>query len=95
MKFSVDIDCTPEEARRFIGLPDVAPMQEGMLKMLEEKMQEHIRTLDPEQFMKTWMPATIQGWTEVQKMFWEQMGVDVGESGGKSGKTGDKSKAAS
>ena len=23
MKISIDIDCTPEEARRFMGLPDV------------------------------------------------------------------------
>jgi hypothetical protein len=27
MKVTVEIDCTPEEARRFLGLPDVVPMQ--------------------------------------------------------------------
>lgn len=75
MKFTVNVECTPEEARQFIGLPDIAPMQDRMMKELEARIQESIRTLDPETFVKTWMPATIQGWGEVQKMFWEQMGV--------------------
>ena len=25
MKVTVDVDCTPEEARRFLGLPDLRP----------------------------------------------------------------------
>lgn len=80
MKFKFDIDCTPEEARAFFGLPDVAPMQEAMMKEVEKKMKDNISSLDPETFMKTWMPATIQGWSEMQKMFWGQMGLNpVGE----------------
>ena len=82
MKFNIDldIDCTPEEARTFLGLPNIAPLQDRMLEEIEERMQENIRSLDPETFMKTWMPATIQGWTELQKMFWDQMGLNVSES---------------
>lgn len=75
MKFTVDVECTPEEARRFIGLPDVAPMQEAMMKELEKQMKANIQNLDPETMIKTWLPATIQGWGEMQKMFWAQMGV--------------------
>ena len=26
MKVTVDVDCTPEEARRFLGLPDLTPV---------------------------------------------------------------------
>jgi hypothetical protein len=29
MKISVDVDCTPEEARRFLGLPDLTPVRTG------------------------------------------------------------------
>jgi sugar diacid utilization regulator len=76
MKVIFNIDCTPEEARQFFGLPDVVPMQEMMMKEVEAKMQDNIKNLDPESFMKTWMPATMQGWGEMQKMFWSQMGVD-------------------
>ncbi len=75
MKFNFDIECTPEEARKFFGLPDVAPMQERVMKELEDQMQENIRNLSPEEMVKTWMPATMQGWQEMQKMFWGQMGM--------------------
>lgn len=74
MKINFDIECTPEEARQFLGLPDVLPMQEKMMKEVEAKMLDNIRNLDPETMVKTWMPATIQGWGEMQKMFWGQMG---------------------
>ncbi len=82
MKFKFDIECTPEEARAFIGLPNIAPMQEKLMKEIENKMQENIRNLSPEEMVKTWMPAAMQGLGDMQKMFWSQMGVNIkdGES---------------
>lgn len=77
MKVNFDIECTPEEARRFLGLPDLAPMQERMMKELEERMAENLRALDPETLVKTWMPMTMQGWGDMQKMFWGQLGVNI------------------
>lgn len=77
MKVTFDIDCTPEEARAFLGLPNIAPIQDKMMKELEKKMAENIQTLDPETFMKTWMPLTMESWGEMQKFFWAQMGVDT------------------
>ncbi len=74
MKINFDIECTPEEARAFMGLPDVAPMQEKMMGEVEKMMLDGIRGLDPEVALKTWLPATIQGWGEMQKLFWQQMG---------------------
>ncbi|MFP4097812.1 MAG: DUF6489 family protein [Alphaproteobacteria bacterium] len=84
MKFNFDIECTPEEARTFFGLPEVAPMQERMMQELESRLQDNIRNLSPEEMVKTWMPATMQGWSEMQKMFWGQMGMS--DSSGKSKK---------
>lgn len=75
MKVKFDIECTPQEARAFFGLPDVEPMQQVLMKELETRMRDNIRSLDPETMLRTWLPATIQGWGEVQKMFWEQMGM--------------------
>lgn len=75
MKFNVEIDCSPEEARTFLGLPDVAPMQERLMKELERKLQENMGSMDPEAMMKTWMPLAAQGLGEMQKMFWAQMGL--------------------
>ena len=76
MKFIFDIDCTPEEARRFMGLPDIGPMQERMMKELEQRIAENMRALDPETLVKSWMPMSMQGWTDMQKVFWGQMGID-------------------
>ena len=75
MKVNFDIECTPQEARQFFGLPNVEPMQDAIMKELETQMRENIRSLDPETMLKTWLPATIQGWGEVQKIFWDQMGM--------------------
>lgn len=75
MKFTMNVECTPEEARSFFGLPDIAPMQDRIMEEMEAKMRENIQTLDPETFIKTWLPATVQGWGELQKMFWGQMGM--------------------
>lgn len=86
MKFNFDIECTPEEARKFLGLPDVAAMQEVMMKEIEKKMHENIKNLDPETFVKTWMPATIQNWTDLQKTFWGQMGMDFPDTTSKKDK---------
>lgn len=77
MKVTMNVECTPDEARRFLGLPDVAPMQEALMRELEKKMQDNIRNLDPESLIKTWFPATLQGWGEMQKIFWSQMGVNM------------------
>jgi len=75
MKVNFDIECTPEEARAFFGLPDVQPLQERMMKELEDKMLENLKSMDPETIVQTWLPATIQGWGDMQKMFWQQMGM--------------------
>ncbi len=81
MKIKFDVECTPEEARTFFGLPDVVPMQQRLMDDLETKMAENIQSLDPEQLVKTWLPLSIQGWGEVQKMFWAQMGMKAPMSG--------------
>lgn len=81
MKVKFDIECTPQEARSFFGLPNVEPMQEALMKDLEDRLRDNIRQLDPETMLKTWLPATIQGWGEVQKLFWEQMGMKATQGG--------------
>ena len=73
MKVKIDIDCTPEEARSFFGLPDVKPMQDAMMKEVEERLKANVQAMDPEVMIKTWLPAGIQGWEQMQRMFWSQM----------------------
>ena len=57
MKVKIDIDCTPEEARAFIGLPDLGPMQQAMMAQMQERMKSALGGMDPEAMMKAWMPG--------------------------------------
>lgn len=73
MKVTVNVDCTPEEARTFLGLPDVKPMQEALMGVVEERLRKNIDAMDPETILKTWIPAGLQGFEALQKMFWGQV----------------------
>ena len=79
MKIHVDIECTPEEARAFLGLPDVGPMQEALMAELQKRMMANLQAMEPEQLFKTWLPASLQGWEQMQKAFWTRMGSGTGE----------------
>ncbi|EKV32165.1 hypothetical protein C882_3229 [Caenispirillum salinarum AK4] len=73
MKISIDIDCTPEEARTFLGLPDVKPMQDAMMQEIQNRMMSSLSAMEPEALFKTWLPVGVQGWEQMQKAFWSQM----------------------
>ena len=80
MKIHIDIDCTPEEARTFMGLPDLAPMQEAVMSEMQDRMMAAMRSMDPETLMKTWLPAGIANLEQMQKAFWQQFGAaDAGK----------------
>ena len=42
MKINVEVDCTPAEARAFLGLPDVAPLNEAMVAEMQKRMQANV-----------------------------------------------------
>ena len=67
MKITVNIDCTPEEARAFLGLPDVKPMQEQLMHEVQERVISSIRSVGPEQLFRTWLPAGLAGFEQLQE----------------------------
>ena len=73
MKVTVNVECSPEEARAFMGLPDVRPMQEALMKDLEDRLRANMQAMNPEAMFKTWLPASMQGAEQLQKMFWSQV----------------------
>lgn len=70
MKVTIEIECTPEEARQFLGLPDVSSLQAEMMDGLREKIKDSARNMDPESLMKGWLSAAAPGVEDIQKMFW-------------------------
>jgi Family of unknown function (DUF6489) len=83
MKISIDIDCTPEEARHFFGLPDVKPMQDALMQQLQDRLSANLSAMDPDVMVKTWLPASLQGFEQIQKAFWSQMTAAMGKDGRK------------
>jgi hypothetical protein len=81
MKITIDVDCTPEEARQFLGLPDVKPMQDAMMREIQERMMASLQATDAETLLKTWLPAQLQGLEQMQKFFWGQFAKGGTEPG--------------
>lgn len=70
MKINIQMEMTPEEVRKMMGLPDVEPMQKEMMGKMQDKMNTYIEEMsDPELFMKRIMPMGIQGMDQVQEFF--------------------------
>ena len=77
MKVNIEIDCTPDEARRFLGMPEVAPMQERVMAELEARLMRAITETDPQKLVETWLPMTMQG-LESWQTLWRQMAAAAG-----------------
>jgi len=78
MKVTFDVDLTPEEARRLMGLPDVEPMQQRLLAQLEKQMAQNLSYMDPEMLVKTIMPAGAQGLEQFQNLLWSMARTATG-----------------
>lgn len=65
MKINVEVDCTPEEARAFLGLPDLRPMQDQLLGEMQERMSASLRALDPNEIMKLWLTPNLRGFEQL------------------------------
>lgn len=72
MKITVDIDCTPQEARTFFGLPNIEPMQDELLAQLKDQLAKYLANTDPETMLKLWLPESVKGFGQVQEQFWRQ-----------------------
>ena len=75
MKISVDIDCTPEEARRFMGLPDLAPVHDVYLDQLKQAVGSGMAGGGLEQLAKNWAPMGEAGLA-----LWRQISDQMGKT---------------
>ena len=71
MKVNIEIECTPEEARQFFGLPNVEPMQAAVMEQFQKKMLAEMDRISPESVMQTWLSLMPSGAEQMQKLFTE------------------------
>jgi hypothetical protein len=55
MKMTIEVDCTPEEARRFMGLPDVSSLNEHLVNEMKGRIDANMSMISPDELMKNWM----------------------------------------
>jgi hypothetical protein len=72
MKINIEIDCTPDEARRFMGLPEVAPMQQRVIDAMESRLVDAIAKTETNQLVETWLPLGMKGIEQWQQL-WTQL----------------------
>lgn len=62
MKVNVEFDCTPEEARRLMGLPDLTPVHDAFMRqMLDAVSGAGLSGDKVEAMMKSWLPLGDAG----------------------------------
>jgi hypothetical protein len=75
MKVTVVVDCTPLEAREFLGLPDVQPMQAAIMDQMQQKMIANMDKFSPETFMQSWFTFDPKMAERFQEMFVNMAGL--------------------
>ena len=82
MKVTVDVECTPQEARAFLGLPDVAPLNAHLVEEVRKRVEANAAMMQPEELMKTWMSYGGMAQEQFMKLMTAASGGGFG--GGKS-----------
>ncbi len=69
MKLTIDIDCTPQEARQFLGFPDVEGLNEMVIAEMTKRAQAEMDTLaDPEKYFARMANVTGKSMEAMQAM---------------------------
>ncbi len=86
MKITFDVELTPEEARRFFGLPDVAPVQEHLMERVKEQMDAASDPAYLGKLASQMVVGGVQSMEAMQKSFFELMSGAANSASGNSGK---------
>ncbi len=79
MKMTIDIDCTPEEARTFFGMPNVEPMNQLIVAEMMKRAKDNMDTLaDPERFVAQMLTMGGKSMEGFQAMMAAAMGGKKG-----------------
>jgi hypothetical protein len=68
MKFKIEVDCTPEEARHFLGLPDVAALNDHLVAEMKTRMDANLAMMQPEELIKSWAAFGGQAQEQFRKL---------------------------
>jgi hypothetical protein len=47
-------------------------MQDALMRQVQDQMTANLHAMEPEAMFKTWLPASMQGMEQFQKLLWSQ-----------------------
>ena len=77
MHFNIELDITPEEVRRLMGLPDVQAFHAELFKQMRAQMEAGAEGYDPKTLMRPFMDQAAASMDMFQKMFGGFVGATV------------------
>lgn len=73
MKVHIEMDVTPDEARKLFGLPDIGPMQSRMMEEIERRMSAAVAATDPQAMLRAWLPVGGPALEQFQRFLWDSV----------------------
>ena len=68
MKVNVEIECEPAEARAFLGLPNVEPLNDHLVAEMKKRMDANMAAMQPEELMKSWTSFGLQAQDQFRRL---------------------------
>jgi Family of unknown function (DUF6489) len=81
MQVKVNVECTPEEARTFLGLPDVSPIHDKYVQTMLETMDGTVSLDQMENLFRSFSPMGDAGMRLFKQMM--DLGLSSGGMGSK------------
>ncbi|EXS69846.1 MULTISPECIES: DUF6489 family protein [unclassified Sphingobium] len=78
MKVTVDVDCSPAEARAFLGLPDVTPIHDKYIRTVLDSFEGVGSVEQMETLFKSFSPMGDAG----VRLFQQMMNIGLSGMGG-------------
>ncbi len=78
MKVTVEVDCTPLEARQFLGLPDVTGLNEKLMEEMQARTTANLSMLTPDELVKNWTAFGVGAQEQFMKLM--TRAADMGAS---------------
>ena len=74
MKVKLEFETSAQEIRSLFGLPDIAPLQEEIVRRLRERMAAGLPGFDPLSLLKPVLPENLRTFEQLQKYLWDALG---------------------
>ena len=74
MNIRIDIDVTPEEMRKLMGLPDVEGFQRALMDDIRERITQGAEGYDPLKLFQPYVNSSLAGMEMLQRLFTAGMG---------------------